>query len=74
MKAEELDRIFDEGEEDVVQHFDMDNAIRPNQIKRVNVDFPSWMIATLDVQARKLGISRQAVIKTWIGERIKSGA
>ena len=74
MKTEELDRLFDEGEEEIIQYFDLENATRPNQVKRVNVDFPSWMITTLDAQARRLGISRQAVIKTWIGDRIKSGA
>ena len=74
MKAEELDRLFDEGEEDIIQYFDLENATCPNQVRRVNVDFPSWMITTLDAQARRLGISRQAVIKTWISDRIKSGA
>jgi len=74
MKTDELDRLFDEGEEDIIQYFDLENATRPNQIRRVNVDFPSWMITTLDAQARRLGISRQAVIKTWIGERLQSGA
>jgi len=75
MKAEDLDRLFDEGEEDVLQHFDLTRATRPGrQVRRVNVDFPEWMIAALDIEAARLGITRQSVIKTWIGERLDRNA
>lgn len=62
ISAEEFDRKFDNGE-DVLEYMDLDNAV-----KRVTVDFPLWMIRALDFEASRLGISRQAVIKTWLGE------
>lgn len=69
--AEELDRKFDEGEEDVLDHFDLSNARRPGrEVKRVNVDFPLWMIESLDQEALRLGVTRQSIIKTWIAEKI----
>jgi hypothetical protein len=73
ISAEELDRIFDEGKEDVLQYFDLSKGRRPGlEIKRVNVDLPQWMIDALDREAARLGITRQAVIKTWLGERIEA--
>ena len=61
---------FDEGE-DVLDYFDLESAERPNrELKRVNVDFPLWMVEALDDEAGRLGINRQAVIKTWIAERL----
>lgn len=73
ISAEELDRIFDEGKEDVLQYFDLSKARRPNlEIRRVNVDLPQWMIAALDDEAARLGIARQAVMKTWLGEKIEA--
>ena len=52
MKASEFDRTFDAGE-DVSGHADWSKAKRPNeQIKRVNVDFPVWVVDGLDRQAR----------------------
>ncbi len=66
MKAEELDKKFDEGVE-VLEDFDLDSAKRPGlETKRVNVDFPMWMVDALDKEAQRLGVHRQAVIKTWI--------
>ncbi len=72
MKAEELDRLFDEGE-DITEHLDLTNASRPGrQSKRVNVDFPAWMVESLDREARRLGVTRQSIIKIWIAERLRS--
>ena len=69
--AEELDRIFDEGNEDVLQYFDLSTATRPGRaIKRVNVDLPQWMIDSLDKEATRVGVARQAVIKLWLAERL----
>lgn len=70
ISAEELERIFDEGKEDVIQYFDLSTAHRPGQMKRVNVDFPTWMVEALDKQARHLGVPRQASIKMWIAEKL----
>jgi hypothetical protein len=73
ISAEELDRLFDEGKEDILQYFDLSAARRPNlEIKRVNVDLPRWMINALDGEAARLGITRQSVIKIWIGEKIEA--
>lgn len=71
MKAEEFDKKFDNGE-DVSQYFDLENARRPDQDqKRVNVDFPIWMIKSLDREAKRLGVTRQSIIKIWIAERLE---
>ena len=71
ISAAELDKKFDDGE-DVSEYFDWSTARRPNQeAKRVNVDFPMWMVNGLDREARRLGITRQALIKTWIAEKLK---
>ena len=70
MKAEELDAKFDAGE-DVLEYFDLSKARRPNlEPKRVNVDFPVWMVNELDKEARRLGVTRQSIIKMWIDERL----
>jgi hypothetical protein len=70
MKAKELDKKFDEGKS-VLEHLDLLKARRPNQEqKRVNVDFPLWMIRSLDKEAKRLGVPRQAIIKIWLAERL----
>lgn len=72
MKAHDFDRAFDNGE-DVLDALDLDQATRPNrETRRVNVDFPAWMLAELDKEAARLGINRQAVIKTWIARVLES--
>ena len=71
MKAKDLDRKFDRGE-DVTGFLDLARARRTNQTpKRVNVDFPSWMVHSLDKEAGRLGVTRQSIIKVWIAERLK---
>lgn len=71
MKAREFDKRFDDGE-DVSVHLDLRRASRRNQeARRVNVDFPSWMIHCLDKEASRLGVTRQSIIKVWISERLK---
>jgi hypothetical protein len=71
MKASELDKKFDEGK-DISTHLDLAKARRPNQEqKRVNVDFPLWMIQLLDKEARRLGVPRQSIIKVWVAERLE---
>jgi hypothetical protein len=70
MKAEDLDKMFDEGE-GVLNQVDLSKTRRPNQEqKRVNVDFPLWMLQSLDKEAKRLGVPRQAIIKVWISERL----
>ncbi len=71
MKASEFDKKFEEGE-DISKYLDVSKARRPGQEqKRVNVDFPTWMIRLLDKEAKRLGVPRQAIIKVWIGERLE---
>lgn len=72
MKASELDKKFDEGAHDVIDEFDLSSATRPNrEQKRVNVDFPLWMVESLDLEANRLGVTRQSIIKVWIAERLE---
>ncbi len=71
MKANDFDRKFDEGK-DVIADLDLSKVRRPaHEQRRVNVDFPSWMIQSLDREARRLGVTRQSVIKVWIAERLE---
>ena len=71
MKAKEFDRKFDGGE-NVTRHLKLSAARRHGQEqKRVNVDFPVWMIHSLDKQAHRLGVPRQSVIKLWVAERLE---
>jgi hypothetical protein len=67
MKAEELDKMVDEGKS-VFKHLDLTKAKRPN------VDFPLWMIHSLDKEAKRLGVARQSIIKIWLAERLQKTA
>ena len=70
MKAKELDKIFDAGG-NITQYLDLARARRVNESpQRVNVDFPVWMIHSLDKEAGRLGVTRQSIIKIWISERL----
>jgi macrodomain Ter protein organizer (MatP/YcbG family) len=74
MKADEFDKKFDEGK-DVTRYLDLTKARKPVQEqKRVNVDFPIWMIQLLDKEARRLGVPRQAIIKMWVADRLKKAS
>ena len=74
MKAKEIDEKFDEGE-DISKYLDITKARRPGQEqKRVNVDFPLWMIQLLDKEARRLGVPRQSIIKVWVAERLEKAS
>lgn len=74
MKAKTFDKKFDEGQS-VLEHLDISKAKRPNQEqKRVNVDFPLWMIHSLDKEAKRLGVPRQSIIKIWLAERLERSA
>ena len=71
MKVHEFDKKFDEGK-DISEHLDISKARRPKQEqKRVNVDFPLWMINLLDKEAKRLGVPRQSIIKVWVAERLE---
>jgi hypothetical protein len=71
MKTKEFDKKFDAGE-DVSEHLEFSKATRPGrEQKRVNVDFPVWMVQSLDREAQRLGVPRQSVIKVWIADRLE---
>ena len=71
MKAKKFDTDFDRGE-DVTAALDLSKARRPLQEqKRVNVDFPNWMVDSLDREASRLGVTRQSIIKLWLAERLE---
>ena len=66
ISADEFDHKFDNNE-DIFDYVDFKKAVVVN---RVNVDFPQWMIKRLDREATKLNVSRQAIIKMWIHDRL----
>ncbi|RVP95689.1 type II toxin-antitoxin system BrnA family antitoxin [Sinorhizobium meliloti] len=71
MKASEFDRRFDAGD-DSTEAVDWEKAQRPNLAPfRVNVDFPTWVVEKLDREAQRLGITRQALIKVWVSDRLE---
>ena len=71
MKTKTLGKMFDEGKE-VTPYLDLSKARRPgHEQRRVNRDFPNWIIRSLDTQASRLDVTRQSVIKMWIAERLK---
>jgi predicted DNA binding CopG/RHH family protein len=70
MKTAEFDEKFD-NEEDISSALDLSKAKRSSQEqKRVNVDFPIWMIESLDKEASRVGVTRQSIIKMWLAERL----
>lgn len=75
ISAEEFDRLFDDGSDEIDQYLDWENARRvQSDVKRVNVDFPQWMVAKLDVEAKRRGVTRQALIKMWLSDRLDQAA
>ncbi|MYG40129.1 MAG: CopG family transcriptional regulator [Nitrospira sp. SB0677_bin_15] len=74
MKAKKFDSAFDKGK-DISRVLDVSKTRRPLQEqKRVNVDFPVWMIDSLDKEAGRLGVTRQSIIKVWLAERLEQAA
>lgn len=74
MKAREFDKKFDKGE-NISEHLDLSKAKRPGRAqKRINVDLPEWMVTSLDEEARRLGVTRQSIIKVWIAEMLKKAS
>jgi hypothetical protein len=72
MKAKDFDRKFDSGA-NIADHLDRSKARRPGQEqRRVNVDFPLWMINLLDKEARRIGVTRQSIIKLWISQHLRT--
>lgn len=69
--AEDFDKRFDAGD-DVSDFLDWENAKRPNQNqKRVTIDLPVWLVGSLDLEAKRIGVTRQSIVKVWLAERLK---
>jgi len=74
MKAKEFDKKFERGE-DVTPFLDRARVPRPGQeLKRVSVDFPLWMIESLDREAKRRGVTRQSIIKMWMADNLEESA
>ncbi|MFC1524027.1 type II toxin-antitoxin system BrnA family antitoxin [Thermodesulfobacteriota bacterium] len=74
MKAKDFDDKFESGE-DITTHLDLSKARRPVQeAKRINIDFPLWVVQRVDKEAKRLGVSRQALLKIWIAEKVEGKA
>ena len=70
MKAKDFDKKFNKGQ-NITNYLNLSKAKRPEQEqKRVNVDFPQWMVHSLDKEAKRLGVPRQSIIKVWVAERL----
>jgi hypothetical protein len=75
MKAKDFDKKFDQNKNDIIDDLDLSTASRVNQKqKRVNVDFPAWVVESLDREAARIGVTRQSIIKVWLVERLKAEA
>lgn len=74
MKAKDFEQRFDD-DLDITASLDLSKTKRVLQEqRRVNVDFPTWMIESLDREASKLGVTRQSIIKVWLAERLEATA
>jgi len=75
MKSKDFDKKFDDNKADIIDDLDLSTLKRPNQDqKRVNVDFPVWIIDSLDKEASRVGVTRQSIIKLWLVERLEEQA
>ena len=74
MRAKTFDAKFERGD-DLTMDLDLSQAKRPGQqTKRVNVDFPEWMVGSLDREAKRLGVTRKSIIKVWIADRLEKAS
>lgn len=70
MKVSNFDKKFNSGE-DITPHLDITKAKRPGlEVKRINIDFPEWMIDSLDKEAHRIRTSRQSLIKFWVADKL----
>lgn len=75
MKAKDFDKKFDQNQKDIIDDLDLATLRKPNQQqKRINVDFPAWVIESLDREAARIGVTRQSIIKVWLVERLQAEA
>jgi hypothetical protein len=73
MTAEEMEHLFDEGDMRYLEYFDLSKTTRPDLVQeKINISLPSWMVSSLDEEARRVGVTRQAIIKLWLDEKLES--
>ncbi|SEK90801.1 type II toxin-antitoxin system BrnA family antitoxin [Ectothiorhodospira marina] len=73
MKPKEFEKKFDDGQEDILDDLELSTARRVNlEQKRINVDFPAWVVDSLDREAARVGVTRQSIIKVWLVERLQA--
>jgi hypothetical protein len=73
ISVEELDRIFDEGDVDVLQYFEESGWTRPDmKQEKISISLPKWMVSSLDKEANRIGVNRQAIIKLWLDEKVET--
>ncbi len=73
MKPKDFDKKFDDNKKDIIDDLDLTSLRRPNlKQKRVNVDFPVWIIDSLDKEAKRMGVTRQSIIKLWLAEKLEN--
>lgn len=73
MKTQDFDKKFEAGEDDIIDDLDLSSARRVNlEQKRINVDFPTWVVESLDREAARIGVTRQSIIKVWLVERLQA--
>ncbi len=71
--VEVLDKLFDSGSDKIDEYFDYEKARRPNlELKRVNSDFPAWVVKAMDKEAARMGVARIAILKMWASEKAKA--
>ena len=71
ISSEEFVKLVDDNEQDMIEHLVVDSSLRPGrEVRRVNVDLPTWMIDLLDVEAARVGVTRPSVIKMWLADRL----
>ena len=75
MKAKNFDKKFDDNKQDIIDDLELSSVKRPNQKqKRINVDFPTWVVDSLDREANRVSVTRQSIIKLWLVERLEEKA
>jgi hypothetical protein len=73
LTAEEMEHLFDEGDERYLAYFDLSKSARPGlEQQKVNVSLPNWMVSLLDEEADRLGVTRRAIIKLWLDEKLET--
>ena len=70
-KASDFDKKFDDGDS-VIEDLDLSQACCPTEEqKHIDMEIPVWMLEALDREARRLGVTRQSIIKIWLAERLE---